>query len=140
MKRAETKGFEGRFVSVGYIAAILILTAIALPGSKALANQWRTVQMKVTAYCPCEKCCGEHSDGITASGHKIAPGDVFVAADKTFAFGTEIVIAGYANDKPVKVLDRGGAIKGNKLDVFFPTHQQALDWGVKYVEIKVLTK
>jgi len=100
-------------------------------------GEWETVRMRVTAYCPCPKCCGEYSDGITACGHKIRPGDVFVAADRRFAFHTEMVIEGYGNSQPVKVLDRGGAIKGNKLDVFFMTHQEALEWGVHHIDVKV---
>jgi len=99
--------------------------------------QWRTVQMRVTAYCPCEKCCGKYSDGITASGHKIRPGDVFVAADRKYAMDIEMIVAGYNNSKPVKVLDRGGAIKGERLDVFFYTHQEALNWGVRHLDVKV---
>ena len=98
---------------------------------------WHSMPMRVTAYCPCEKCCGKHSDGITASGHKIRPGDVFVAADRRFKMGTEMIIPGYNNGNVVKVLDRGGAIKGNRLDVFFATHQEALNWGVQYLEVKV---
>ncbi len=93
--------------------------------------------MRVTAYCPCEKCCGKYSDGITASGHKIRPGDVFVAADRKYAMGAEMIVAGYNNSKPVKVLDRGGAIKGDRLDVFFYTHQEALNWGVRYIDVKI---
>ena len=100
-------------------------------------DRWKTVEMRVTAYCPCEKCCGQYADGITANGHKISPQDFFVAADKTYAFGTEMFIDGYGNGKPVKVLDRGGAIRGNKLDVFFHTHQQALQWGVRYIEVRI---
>lgn len=88
----------------------------------------------VSAYCPCPKCCGQYADGITASGHKIQPGDKFVAADKRFPFGTMLDIPGYGI---VPVLDRGGAIKGNKLDVFFPTHQEALNWGRQYLKVKV---
>lgn len=102
-------------------------------------HQWQTVQMRVTAYCSCPLCCGEYSDGITANGHKIRPGDTFVAADKKYAFGTEMIIAGYSNSQLVKVLDRGGAIIGDRLDVFFDTHQKALNWGVKYLAVKVRT-
>jgi len=100
-------------------------------------NQWQVVRMRVTAYCPCRKCCGEYADGITASGHKIQTGDAFVAADTSYPFGTEMIVPGYNNDQPVKVLDRGGAIRGNRLDVFFHSHQQALKWGVKYLDVKV---
>ena len=113
--------------------------ALALPDEPKSepAEKWRIVRMKVTGYCPCSKCCGEYSDGITANGHKIRPGDTFVAADKRYSFGTEMVIEGYSNSQAVKVLDRGGAIKGNKLDAFFHTHQEALEWGVRYIDVKV---
>lgn len=100
-------------------------------------EQWQTVQMRVTAYCPCSKCCGSYSDGITACGHKITAGDRFAAADKMYPFGTQMIIPGYKNDKAVKVLDRGGAIGGNCLDVFFNSHQEALEWGVRYLDVKI---
>ena len=101
------------------------------------AEKWRIVRMRVTGYCPCSKCCGEYADGITANGHKIQPGDTFVAADKRYSFGTEMVIEGYSSGKTIKVLDRGGAIRGNKLDAFFHTHQEALEWGVRHIDVKV---
>ena len=103
-------------------------------------GEWQSIEMRVTAYCPCPKCCGEYSDGVTACGYKIRPGDTFVAADRRYPFGTEILIPGYSNSQPVQVLDRGGAIKGNRLDVFFATHQEALEWGVKYLEVSVRWK
>jgi len=101
---------------------------------------WETIKMRVTAYCPCPICCGEYSDGVTACGHKIRPGDTFVAADRRYSFYTEMLIPGYSNSRPVKVLDRGGAIKGNRLDVFYATHQEALQWGVQYLEVKIRRK
>jgi 3D (Asp-Asp-Asp) domain-containing protein len=103
-------------------------------------TEWQTVRMRVTAYCPCAKCCGEYSDGITACGHKIQAGDTFAAADKRYPFGTEMIIAGYNHGEPIKVLDRGGAIRGNRLDVFFHTHKEALQWGVRHLDVKVRLK
>jgi len=99
--------------------------------------EYHTVRMRVTAYCPCSKCCGEYSDGQTANGHKIRRGDTFVAADGRYAFGTQMLIPGYNSSHPVEVLDRGGAIRGNRLDVFFHTHQEALNWGVQYLQVRV---
>ncbi len=91
----------------------------------------------VSAYCPLACCCGDFADGITASGHVIQPGDKFVAAPAKYPFGTLMAIPGYG---VVPVLDRGGAIKGDKLDVFFggPTgHAEALQWGRRYVKVVV---
>ncbi|UCE49620.1 MAG: hypothetical protein JSW47_05635 [Phycisphaerales bacterium] len=40
-----------------------------------------------------------------------------------------MIIAGYRNGQTVEVLDRGGAIRGNRLDVFFNSHQEAWSEG-----------
>lgn len=88
----------------------------------------------VTAYCPCKKCCGRYADGVTASGYIIQPGASFVAANENIPFGTMLDIPGYG---VVPVRDRGGAIKGNRLDVFFPTHAEALEWGWQKLEVKI---
>jgi len=136
-------GFVGAIVVTIAIICILVCDCGIAHASKrspettTKPNQWQRVQMRVTAYCPCPQCCGEYSDGITANGHEINSGDTFVAADKRYAFGTEMIIADYNNSQVVKVLDRGGAITGNRLDVFFDTHQKALNWGVKYLDVKV---
>jgi 3D (Asp-Asp-Asp) domain-containing protein len=120
----------------GQITLLSATTADSMP-TTYLPDEWQTVRMRVTAYCPCPKCCGKYSDGQTACLHKIRPGDTFVAADKKYSFGTEMLIDGYNDGKPVKVLDRGGAINGDRLDVFFDSHKEALEWGVKYIDVKV---
>lgn len=89
----------------------------------------------VTAYCPCEKCCGRYADGVTASGYVIEYGASFVAAPESIPFGTMLDIPGYGI-APVR--DRGGAIKGNRLDVFFPTHREAMEWGWQKLQVKIL--
>ena len=83
----------------------------------------------VTAYCPCKKCCGK-TNGKTASG-KIATANHTVAASKQFAFGTQLVIGG----KVYTVEDRGGAIKGNRIDIFFASHKAALQFGRKKMKV-----
>lgn len=87
---------------------------------------------KVTAYCACTKCCGK-TNGITASGTKATAGRT-IATDGKFAFGTKLSI----NGTTYIVEDRGGAIKGNKIDVYFNTHAEALSWGVKYLPVEVV--
>lgn len=86
----------------------------------------------VTAYCACKKCCGK-TDGITASGVKAVEGITVAADTKKLPFGTQIEIDGHI----YTVQDRGGAIKGNRLDIFFDSHEKALEFGrqQKYVTI-----
>lgn len=83
----------------------------------------------VTAYCGCSSCCGK-SDGITASGTQATQGRT-VAAPSTFAFGTELVIDGHT----YVVEDRGGSISGNRLDIYFDSHQEALNFGRRTVDV-----
>ena len=99
----------------------------------------RVVRMLVTAYCPCAKCCGPGARGLTASGCSVTYNcGLFVAADTDrFPLGTRLTVPGYAHDQPVEVIDRGSAIKGNHIDIYFPTHQQAMAWGRKYVTVVV---
>ena len=87
---------------------------------------------KVTAYCACSKCCGKQT-GITASGTRATAGRT-VAASSQFSFGTKLLI----NGNVYTVEDRGGAIKGNKIDVYMDSHSQALQWGVKYLPVQVV--
>lgn len=87
---------------------------------------------KVTAYCSCSKCCGK-TNGVTASGRR-ATANHTVAAPSTFAFGTQLVI----NGKTYTVEDRGGAIQGNRIDIYMNSHSQALAWGVRYLDVEVV--
>ena len=87
---------------------------------------------RVTAYCPCMICCGK-TNGITASGVKATPNHT-IAAPSTFAFGTEVVINGIT----YTVEDRGGAIQGNRIDIYMDSHAEALQWGSRLLEIEVL--
>jgi len=90
----------------------------------------KKVLMKVTAYCPCSKCCGKWADGITASGHVIRKNDLFCAASDNIPFGTMVSIPGYGT---VPVLDR--CRQRNTLDVFFDEHDEAVRWGVRWLEV-----
>ncbi len=100
----------------------------------------RKVLMEVTAYCPCRICCGPRARGITASGKRVSyAGGRFVAADtRVLPFGTLISIPGYHGGMAVEVIDRGGAIKGNKLDVYFPSHKAAKKWGRQKLWVTVV--
>ena len=100
------------------------------------------VLMEVTAYCPCAKCCGIHArvpmdERRTAGGYPLDMVTAMVAAPREYAYETVMTIPGYAWGRPVHVLDRGGAIRGNKLDVYFHSHELARRWGRRMVWVKV---
>jgi 3D (Asp-Asp-Asp) domain-containing protein len=104
-------------------------------------SEWQT--FTATAYCPCKKCCGKWAlnrpNGLvyTASS-AIAEEGVTVAADwSILPAGTLIEIDGLGERI---VQDRGGVITGNKIDLFFNIHQDALDFGVQEVLVRTLDK
>lgn len=81
---------------------------------------------KLTAYCSCSKCCGK-SDGITASGVKAQAGRT--VATKNIAFGTKLLI----NGETYTVEDRG--VGSGVIDIYFDSHTEALNFGVKYAKV-----
>lgn len=99
----------------------------------------RTMMMTVTAYSPDHRSCGKYADGITASGMSVwTNGMNLVAADpRVLPRHSLITVPGYADDAVVPVLDVGGAIKGRRLDVLYPSHAVATQWGVRRLEIIV---
>lgn len=103
-----------------------------LPRTTTASNTAEGTTYKITAYCPCAKCCGK-ATGRTASGTKATAGRT-VAASSKFAFGTQLNIGGHI----YTVEDRGGAINGNKIDIYVNSHAEALQWGVRYLKVDVV--
>ena len=99
----------------------------------------KTMTMLVTAYSPDERSCAGTADGITASLHQVnTNAHHLVAADsKVLPLGSMITIPGYDSGQVVPVLDRGGKIKGNHLDVLFPTDAEARQWGARHIKVTV---
>lgn len=85
---------------------------------------------RLTGYCPCMYCCGK-TDGITSTGTKAVAGRTIAVDPTIIPYGSTVVI----NGKEYIAEDCGGAIKNNKIDIFFDTHEEALEWGVKYAEV-----
>lgn len=87
---------------------------------------------KLTAYCACSRCCGK-CDGITATGTKATEGRTIAVDPRKIPYGTEVIINGHTYIAE----DCGGAIKQNKIDIFFNSHAEALKFGVQYAEVFV---
>lgn len=95
------------------------------PGTESDAALY-TLEVEVTHYCPCKKCCGAHTDGYTASGKQAKQG--MVAMSSHYPFGTQISINGVM----YTVEDRGGSsIEENihRVDIFVTDHIEALRLG-----------
>lgn len=137
----------------------LMAVAAACSGFHLLDLLFRTRapvvrEVDTTGYCNCERCCGwvrswhgfghpvyasgrlkgrRKAVGVTASGERTRRGTV--AADTAvFPFGTVVFIPEFGWGR---VEDRGGAIRGNRMDLWFEDHAKALQWGRRKVAAKV---
>lgn len=134
------------FFMLAAVAAIFSISCSAAVAMTSLVSYGYTVpynvaesvltvenkDMVLTYYCPCSACCGSNT-GVTALGTKATPNHT-IAAPQNIPFGTMVFDS--ETDNLYTVEDRGGAIKGNKLDVFVNTHAEALQKGI---ECKTIT-
>ena len=97
---------------------------------------------KLTAYCSCSLCCGKWANnrpnGIVygSIGEELKEGYSIAVDPTVIPYRTEVIINGHI----YKAQDCGGAIKGNRIDVYFEDHQTALNFGVQYAEVFLVEK
>jgi 3D (Asp-Asp-Asp) domain-containing protein len=94
----------------------------------------RVMSVVATAYDPGPGSCGKYADGRTAIGMRAGRG-VIAVDPRVIPLGTRVYVDGYG---PAIAADTGGAIKGNKIDVCFPTRSEALKWGRRTVKLVIL--
>lgn len=82
-----------------------------------------------TAYCNCTKCSSGHN--LTYSGTVPVAKHTISADIDYYPIGTKLMIG----DIIYTVEDIGSGVNGKCLDIFFDTHQQALSYGRKTVEV-----
>ncbi len=96
-------------------------------------------EFRMTAYCPCEECCGKWADnrpdGVVygAIGEELKEGYSIAVDPDIIPYRSKVVIDGQV----YKAQDCGGAIKGNRIDVYFEDHNDALEFGVQHKEVFV---
>lgn len=108
----------------------------------------RIVEASATAYCLCKKCCGKSEEhpyyGYTCSGIKITKGSgikVIAVDPKVIPLNTKVYVEGLngAWDYGHAIAaDTGSAIKELKIDLYMDTHEEALQWGRRKVNVYVL--
>ncbi|HBQ75932.1 MAG TPA: hypothetical protein DD663_03530, partial [Exiguobacterium sp.] len=106
------------------------------------AKSGTKVTMNVTAYTNDPSNNGSqlyNGRALTASGYDVTNtitynGMRIVAASSQYPIGTRMHIEGIGE---AIVLDRGGAIQGNKLDLLVGSQQEALNWGRQNVTVTV---
>lgn len=106
----------------------------------------KVIDVYATAYCACKSCCGKSPShpayGITAMGTKAAHGTVAVDP-RVISLGSKLYIEGIGSTYDYgysQALDTGRSIKGNKIDLYFESHSEALKWGKKKVRVYILDK
>lgn len=91
---------------------------------------------KVTAYCPCHKCSGRWGR-MTSTGTTAKQGRTIAVDPKVIPYGTKLHLKGIGK---YTAEDCGAKIKGNKLDVYFDNHEDAVNFGVQTVKVRIIQK
>jgi 3D (Asp-Asp-Asp) domain-containing protein len=108
----------------GAVVVSITETAPKAEQPETPAAEFHEITVTATAYCPCKKCCGK-TDGITATGTKATAGRTIAVDPSVIPYGTEIII----NNNTYIAEDCGGAVNGNDVDIFFNTHDEAINFG-----------
>jgi 3D (Asp-Asp-Asp) domain-containing protein/LysM repeat protein len=106
----------------------------ATPTASKPAASSNQITVEATAYtASCEGCSGITKTGVDL---KANPDAKVIAVDPSvIPLGTKVYVEGYGY---ATAEDIGGAIKGNRIDVFVPTQSGALQWGRKSVKVTIL--
>lgn len=107
-----------------------LITTIRETNVQMMTSKIDLGTFKTTAYCSCTECCGK-SDGITKSGVKTQEGRTIAVDPDVIPLGSVVEIDGVEYIAE----DIGGAIKGDRIDIYFDNHDRALDYGVRYREV-----
>lgn len=123
------------------MAAIVVAIVLSYNGhataSQLNPNRFRSERgwVKLTAYCPCTRCCGPRAKGIAKSGVRPAAGFTVAADINVFPMGTILNVDGLGE---VMVQDIGSGVRGHHLDVFHGSHASAIRFGVKRARFQVV--
>ncbi|MGG0791801.1 MULTISPECIES: G5 and 3D domain-containing protein [Bacillaceae] len=98
------------------------------------SSSGKEIYVSSTAYtASCKGCSGVTSTGVDLKSN---PGAKIIAVDpNVIPMGSKVYVDGYGY---AVAADKGGAIKGNRIDVFFSSKNDAYRWGVKRVKVRVL--
>jgi 3D (Asp-Asp-Asp) domain-containing protein/LysM repeat protein len=104
--------------------------------SKSKDDSTKEITVKATAYtASCEGCSGTTATGVDLNAN---PDAKVIAVDPSvIPLGSKVYVEGYG---VATAADTGGAIKGNRIDVFIPSKQDAINWGKKHIKIKILNQ
>lgn len=80
-------------------------------------------EFDITAYCGCKKCSSGNS--LTYSGTTPKASHTISADLSLFPLGSRLKI----NDTIYTVEDTGSGVNGNHLDIYFDSHEEALQYG-----------
>ncbi|MFQ5686247.1 MAG: 3D domain-containing protein [Candidatus Scalindua sp.] len=136
MKISKKNVFRHIRTTVIPFTVIMAISLLSMP----FVNSMQSEVFTATAYCSCKKCCDKDQSskwyGVTASGRKARWGTVAVDR-RLIKLGSRLKIEGF----PKTIFsadDVGGAIKGKHIDLWFPSHKRALEFGRQKLVVELV--
>lgn len=103
------------------------------PSNQIPSRGSRYINLVATGYCPCDKCNYPYGGKPSYIGLPLGLG-ITAVDPRVIPMGSRLYVSGYGN---AIAADQGNAIQGNRIDLCFPSHQEALNWGIRNVTVTV---
>ena len=122
-----------------------VLTPVIEPAVAAVPTEPELIHLgefKLTAYCSCNKCCGVWAEDrpLDEYGNEIVIGSTGEVLRSNYSIAVDPDVIPYSsiviiNGTEYEAQDTGGTINGNRIDVYFNSHEEALEFGVQVADV-----
>lgn len=119
----------------------IVETSITTPVETPVASVEEPISIgecKLTAYCKenYPHICNNGDSSVTATGTTPTANRTVAVDPSVIPYGSKVIINGHTYIAE----DCGGAVKGNRVDILFNTHKEALAFGIQYAEVSFIPK
>lgn len=116
-----------------FLMVVLMLCPVGVQAKKHKKKKIDMGEFKLTAYCPCCRCSKGYGRSTTSG--KSAKSNHTIAVDTdVIDLGSKVKIGG----KIYTAEDCGSGVNGDHIDIFFDTHEEVEEFGVKHKHVWVV--
>lgn len=118
------------------VQEVVPVDEVSVPTTEDAPETISLDRCKLTAYCKenYPHICNDGDSTKTSTGATPTVGRTVAVDPTVIPYGSEVIINGHSYIAE----DCGGAVKGNRIDILFATHQEALNFGIQYAEVKYI--
>lgn len=116
------------------IFLVVMFTMLCTPRTAKAETCIDFGEMRCTAYCPCEECSEGYGRKCALAGHYCRSEHTIAVDPDVISLGSKVKVG----DSVYTAEDVGGQVSGDHIDIFFDTHEEVEEFGVKYKQVEVI--